>query len=206
MRVIPPTLLVCGGAEERAVRRTAAGARVIALRAGAAAASALPSDLARPIVLLGLCGALRELPLGTIVVYGAACDADGSVTAESAALADAHRVRGYTAPRIVTRGVERAELARRYDADVVDMEGTHVARALAARGLRCAMVRVVSDGPQADLPPIEDAIDGSGTLQPLVLAAGFARDPAAAARFIGGVRRALRVLGEVARELSAVRA
>jgi hypothetical protein len=63
------------------------------------------------------------------------------------------------------------------------------------------MVRVVSDGLEGDLPPIGGAFDAEGRLRPQVLAAGFARDPVAAARFIAGVRRALRELSAVARAL-----
>ena len=201
-----PTLLVCTAAEERAARRGAPAARIVALRAGAAAARALPDELDGPLVVLGLCGALRDLAVGTTVAYGATCDPDGVLETVAASLDGAVPVRGYTSPGIVTRVAERTALAERYDADVVDMEGTHIARALRARGLRCAMVRVVSDGLDLDLPPIENAIDAEGNLQPLVLAAAFAQKPAAAARFIADVRRALRVLSAVAGELSAIRA
>jgi uridine phosphorylase len=177
----------------------------VTLRAGAAAARSLPAELHGPLIFIGLCGALRRFAVGTTVVYNSACDFDGAVDARPTSIAGAISVRGFTSPRIVTTTVERAELAARYDADVVDMEGTHVARALASRGFGCAMVRVVSDGSDAELPPIANAIDAEGTLQPLVLAAAFAREPVAAVRFIGDVRQALRVLSDVAAQLTSAK-
>ena len=196
------TFLVPAGSEERAVRRAVPRARIAVIRAGAAAARSLPDDLAGDVVLLGLCGALRPLAVGTAVVYAAAVDEAGAIALPAGATG-LRTVRGYTAPLVVTRVSERAALADHYDADVVDMEGTHVARALAARGLSCTMVRVVSDGCEADLPPMEHAFNAEGQLQPLVVAAAFAREPAAAARFIADVRRSLRRLSEVARALTA---
>lgn len=188
-------------------------ARVVTIAAGAASARSLPEDLPGSVVLLGLCGALRPLDVGAWVVCSAACDAAGDVALETDAVArlrtvrpDLHVERGFTAPAVVTRVREKAALAQRYDAGVVDMEGTHVARALAARGIGMTMARVVSDGLAADLPPIEDAFDAEGALRPLALAAAFAREPVAAARFVADVRRALRELGPLARALTEARA
>jgi len=84
------------------------------------------------------------------------------------------------------------------------MEGTPLAAALAARGLRFAIVRVVSDDALHDLPPIGAAIDDDGRLRPERLAFAFARAPLAAARFIRESLRALRTLERTAREIIAL--
>ena len=118
------------------------------------------------------------------------------------ALPSAVLVHACTVDHVVTRATERTALAAAYGADVVDMEGTHVARALAQRGRPNVVVRVASDDPSFDLPPIEDAFDAGGAIRPLQLARAFATHPVAAARFIRDVRSSLRVLGEVAATIS----
>ncbi len=84
------------------------------------------------------------------------------------------------------------------------MEGTHLAAELAARGVRFAMVRVVSDDASRDLPPIEDAIDAQGRVRPLALALAFVRAPRAAFAFVRDVRRALNVLTATARAVKSL--
>ena len=188
------------------MRRAAPGARIVAIRAGAAAARSLPAGLDGPAILLGLCGALGPLRVGTVVVCSAAGDDDGTVELDDVPALDARRVRAFTADHVVTRASAKLALAQRTRADVVEMEGTHVARALAARGVRCAMVRVVSDGNENDLPPLERAFDADGNLRPATLALALASDPRAAARFVTDVRRALRALGDAVRTLTAASA
>ena len=191
------------------MRRAARGAPVIPIRAGAAAAACPTISRAGPIVVLGLCGALRGLRAGAVVLYRDAVDERGRfafdgelVRAMHATLPFATLVNACTADHVVTRATERAALAAAYSADVVDMETTHVARALALRGRARAAVRVVSDDASYDLPPIADAIDAAGSIRPLHLTRAFARHPRAAARFVRDVRRALAVLAETARTLS----
>jgi hypothetical protein len=199
-----PTLLVPQGAEERAVARAVPGARVVPIRAGAAAARWLPPLLDGPLVLLGLCGALAPYPVGTIVVCEVVGDEIGSVSLEDVPAVAAPRVRAFTAADVVTRADAKRALALRWGADVVEMEGIHVARALSLRNLRCAMVRVVSDAADADLPPLEQSFDREGNLRPASVALALARDPRAAARFVADVRVALRALADVAHTVSGV--
>ena len=224
-----PALLVPQGAEERAIRRAAPNATVIATRAGVHAAT-LPEELPTGlIIVMGLCGALptataptptavsplchpehvegqpQDLRTGNIAIFRDVVDEVGLyafdnelVQAMQATLPSAKLVHGCTIDHVVTRATERAALAAAYGAQAVDMEGTHVARALAARGCPSLIVRVVSDDPSFDLPPIEGAFTADGTIRPLHLARAFASRPVAAARFIRDVRRSLTVLGEVA--------
>ena len=166
----------------------------------------LPQELpAGVIVVMGLCGALRGLHTGDCAIFRDVADEAGRFTfdeelvqAMHAALPSATIVHGCTVERVVTRAAERAALAAAYGAEAVDMEGTHVARALAARGRASLIVRVASDDPRFDLPPIEDAFDAHGAIRPLHLVRAFASRPVAAARFIRDVRRSLTTLGNVA--------
>jgi hypothetical protein len=200
-----PTLLVPRGAEERAVRRAAPHARIVGIRAGAAAARFLPEHLDGPLVLLGLCGALGPLPVGTVVTCELVADDAGLIVlGKVPAVLDARRGRAVTTAHVVTRASEKRALAHTSGADVVEMEGTHLARALALRGFGLAMVRVVSDGNATDLPPLEHAFDADGNVRAGAVALALASDPLAAARFVAEVRAALRVLGGVARTLAGI--
>lgn len=206
-----PTFVVPAGAEERAIRRAVPSARLIVTRAGAAAAASLPADLdpAGRYVIAGTCGGLRGLPAASVVVYAAAVDESGEVKADAALAAETAAraggvglVRAYTASRVITKAADKRALGARFDADVVDMEGTHLLRALALRGIAAATLRCVSDDAGYDLPPIDDAIGPDGVLAPLVVAGAFAREPVAAARLIVDIKRALRALGEAAARLA----
>jgi uridine phosphorylase len=200
------TFIVPRGAEAAAVRHAAA--RIIIVPAGAASARALPPIASDELVVVtGLCGALDDVRVGTVVVYDEVSDATGKRYACDASIAaklsGAQCVAAYTADHVVTEIAERRDLAARSGARVVDCEGTHLAAELAARGVRVTMVRVVSDDARRDLPDIADAIDEEGRVRPLRLAIAFARKPRAALAFIGDVRRALRELTRVARVLTA---
>jgi phosphorylase superfamily protein len=206
------TILVPRGPEASAVRRAGTPARIVELPAGAASADALP-DFApqETVVVLGLCGALWRMKAGDVCVYGRVVDAANAfdleaelVDALSRSLPRAMVVNACTTKRVVTSVTARTALAQRFNADVVDMEGTLLAAALAARGVPFGMVRVVSDDPSRDLPPIEDAIDDAGRIRPLALAIAFARAPRAAFGFTRDVRASLAVLTEVAGALSRV--
>ena len=201
------TILVPRGAEAAAVLRAAPDARIVELPAGAAAANALPRfEPGETAVVLGLCGALRRLEADDVAIYARVTDgARTSVLDRSfvdvlaAALPGALIVNACTAERVVTAAAARTTMARRFDADVVDMEGTHLAAALSTLGVRFAMVRVASDDASRDLPPIGGAIDADGRLRPAAIALAFARAPRAAFAFVRNVRGALATLTETAR-------
>jgi nucleoside phosphorylase len=202
------------GAEASAVRRGSGAVPLVEIRAGAAAARALPAfERGATVIVLGLCGALRERRAGEVVVYRELAEADALmqldkplVDAALAALPAAHAVRGCTTDHVVTRAVERAPIAQRFAADVVDMESDALAAALGAQQVRFAIVRVVSDDPTRDLPALEHAIGPDGTLRPLRIAAAFLRDPRGAAAFARDAQRALRTLATVAHALSSLTA
>ena len=206
------TILVPRGAEAAAVRRAEPSARVVELPAGAAAASALPPfEDGDTVVVLGLCGALRRLEAGDVAIYARVTDAGRTsvldralVDALTAALPGALIVNACTAGGVVTTARARTTIARQFDAEVVDMEGTHLAAALGARGVRFAMVRVVSDDASRDLPPIGGAIDAEGRMRPLAVALAFARAPHAAFAFVRNVQRALATLTDTTRAVGEI--
>jgi hypothetical protein len=203
------TIVVPRGAEGAAVRRARPTARVIEVPAGARAAIALPTfDDDDTVVVLGLCGALHGGSVGDVVVYRRVVD-DAVPFALEAGLRDALAsslgakiVDACTTDHVVTTRGERAALASRYDAAVVDMEGTHLAAALAARGVRFAMVRIVSDDDSRDLPALERTIRSDGSVDVVRIATAFVRSPRAAYAFIRDVRHALGRLTEITHTLA----
>jgi hypothetical protein len=201
--VIRPTLLVPRGAEAAAVRRAHPNAPVVEFAPGARSAElpALPND-AYPVVL-GLCGALGTLRVGDAVLYRNVRDESGTFACDRTLAETLHLplVDACTTDHVVTTRRERAALAERYRADVVDMEGTHLAAALAGRHLPYAMLRVVSDDPTRDLPALERAIV-EGRVDGLRIALAFVRAPGAAYAFIRDVRHALTELSRLAAHVS----
>jgi nucleoside phosphorylase len=203
-------LVVPQGAEARAVLRAVSDAIVVP--PGAAAANALPEFApGERVVVVGLCGALWRLRAGDVAIYARVVDGAHAFAIDpdrvdevAAALPGAHVVNACTTRRVVTAVDARHVLAQRFNADVVDMEGTHLAAALAERGVPFAMVRVVSDDATRNLPAIEDAVDPEGKLRPLKIAEAFVRAPRAATAFVRDVRRSLATLTETARALSGI--
>jgi phosphorylase superfamily protein len=203
-------IVVPQGAEANAVRSVVPQAAVVA--PGAASGASLPAfAVGETAVVLGLCGALSQLSVGDVTIYARVRDnarrfeLDGRlVEALQRALPSARVVTACTMRTVITRVEARQALAQRFDAEAVDMEGTHLAAEFAARGVRCAMVRVVSDDASRNLPPIENAIGPDGRLRPLYLALAFARAPRAAVRFVRDVRTALATLADSARTIAAI--
>jgi adenosylhomocysteine nucleosidase len=58
-----------------------------------------------------------------------------------------------TVDRIIPTAAEKAELRRRYEADLLDMETSAVAALCSERGVRFLSIRVISDEAGVDLPP-----------------------------------------------------
>jgi hypothetical protein len=198
------TLLVPRGAEAAAVRRAHPTAPIVEFAPGARSADLpLLASGAYPVVL-GLCGALGGLRVGDAVLYRSVRDESGTFACDEtlAATLGLPLVDACSTDHVVTTRRERAALAQRYHAEVVDMEGTSLAATLAARQQPCAMLRVVSDDASRDLPALERAIV-DGRVDGLRIALAFVRAPRAAAAFVRDVQRALAVLERLARTLSA---
>jgi adenosylhomocysteine nucleosidase len=119
----------------------------------------------RPRWLLsaGFAGALDpELGRNAVVMPNEVIDLDGhhfaidvSVPPPGAASDRGPRIatgRLLTVDRIIPSAAEKAELRRRYAADLVDMETSAVAAVCSARGVRFLAIRVISDEAGIDLP------------------------------------------------------
>ncbi|XHX77129.1 MAG: phosphorylase [Stenomitos frigidus ULC029] len=157
------------------------------------------------LLVMGLCGGLAaHQAIADVVLYRECVDrtSSSSVLPCDAALTDwlytklaaPVLVRALTSDRLVSSAQEKHQLAQDYAADVVDMEGFAALDSLRQLGATVAMLRVISDTAQHDLPDLTNAIDQHGALQPLPLAWGMVKQPIAALRLIRGSLQGLRTL------------
>lgn len=101
---------------------------------------------------------------------------------------------GFTSNRIISSVSEKLHLGQAYGVDVVDMEGFAALEVLSQSGIAVAMLRVISDDVNHNIPNLSGVINSDGSLQPLLLAVGLLRQPVTASRFILSAIRGLRVL------------
>jgi nucleoside phosphorylase len=106
-------------------------------------------------------------------------------------------VKSLTSDRVIWSAAEKRYLSEQYGADVVDMEGFAVLEFLSQAGVAIAMLRVISDDCQHDIPDLNSSVSPDGALQPLSLATQMLRQPIAATRLIRGSLKGLKVLQEI---------
>jgi len=67
--------------------------------------------------------------------------------------------------REIARAEKKRELASRFAADAVDMEGAAVAEVAEAHGLPFLAVKAISDEIDFELPPLQEFVDADGRFQ-----------------------------------------
>jgi nucleoside phosphorylase len=224
-----PTLLVPRGAEYQAVCRGLRGAaaphqKPISLPVGPepvaaflqkwCQADALTSLSGGAVLVMGLCGSLRaDLGVGTPVIYRACLDGrltmnvprlscDASLTTSLGEELAVTEVVALTCDRIIHLATDKQALATIYSADVVDMEGFTALETLQKHNISVAMLRVVSDDLDHDLPNLADTVSPEGKLQPLPMLVSMVRQPVGAVRLIRGSLKGLQVLEKLTRTLA----
>jgi hypothetical protein len=205
-------IVVPRGAEARAVEAGWPAPRpaLLTVPAGAAAGARFSSgDVPATALVLGVCGALDPaLRVGDAVVYsrildgGDVIELDAGLAAACAATCECALVGAANVPDVVGAVAAKAALRSATGAAAIDMEAASLARALHRRGVRVAMVRVVSDDAAAELPDLRDVYAAGGTLRPLALALTLVRTPGRSVRFIVHVLKALRALRATAARLA----
>ena len=140
-------VLLCGG---------------IGHEAGKHAAEAI-IEYAKPSLLIatGLAGGLKpEWTLGRTMVAAAVVDETTGRRFETA-----FGKGTVVSSREIARADKKRELASRFAADLVDMEGTAVAEIAEAHGLPFLAVKAVSDEMDFELPPLQEFVDAEGRFQ-----------------------------------------
>jgi hypothetical protein len=161
------------------------------------------------VLIMGICGSLSDrYTVGNIVLYqdcvyqGKLLECDRSFTTQlhSSLSEKVSLVKSMTSDRVIWSASEKRHLGETLAADVVDMEG-FTALEFNAAEVSVAMLRVVSDNCQHDIPDLTPAINSDGFLKPFPLAVGMLRQPLAATRLIRGSLTALKVLEQVTNQL-----
>jgi len=140
-------VLLCGG---------------IGYEAGKRAAKAV-IEYARPWLLIaaGLAGGLKpDWTLGRTMVAAEVVDA-----ATGRRFKTAYGEGTVISSREIARAARKRELASRFVADLVDMEGAAVAEVAEAHGLPFLAVKAVSDEMDFELPPLQEFVDAEGRFQ-----------------------------------------
>jgi len=173
--------------------------------ADAAAQAALTaSEPPARVLVAGLCGALSAtLDVGDVLFYSTLRDTDGTSVATDAALtarlldtvpSAQSGIRALSTALIVVDAAEKAQLAQRYDVDAVDMESLALVQRLGQAGSSVAVLRVVSDSVDDDLPDLNAAVSADGALSSGALLAASLKRPFAALRMARNGARALAAL------------
>lgn len=104
---------------------------------------------------------------------------------------------GITVNRVVINAQDKLWLGRQHQAVVVDMESFDVLQVAAKCGVPAAVVRVISDEAEHDLPDFNSAAELDGTVNPRRMAAAMLQRPVASARFLRNLKPALAALRNV---------
>lgn len=208
------TILVPQGAEHQAVcqglKQSVHLPRVIPIPVGTQAVTQYLEHRSlqdsSSVLVMGLCGSLAsQHRVGTIVLYQSCVDHSGQTRSCDSTLTQrlnqqlqVSPIRGFTSDRVVCSAMEKRDLGKTHNAEVVDMEGFAV---LASLNLPVAIVRVVSDDAEHDLPDLTNAINSDGTLQPMKMAIAMSKRPIASVRLIRGSLTGLRVLRQISAKL-----
>lgn len=186
-------------------------AKILSDSAQRPAAGDKKSDKPDALIVIGLCGGLTDsLPEMSIVTYsscvsetsdGIPCSCPPHISAQVTALLNTQNtpcrsVVGITSPRIAVSRDDKLQLART-GAEVVDMESYEILSAADKAGTPAAVVRVVSDSLDRNLPNLNLAINPDGSVNngrairvmlgsPLLTARAYAATKRAA-RYLAGV-------------------
>jgi adenosylhomocysteine nucleosidase len=150
--------LVCFALEDeaRAFRMLVTGREDVSLlitgigqkNAGKTAGDFLQMNSPSQVFTCGFAGGLDpNLQIGDIVFLTADLLLDKSLVQAGAKPANF-----YCAPHVATTAAEKAELRRTTGMSAVEMESAAIIKVCSERGIPCAIVRVISDAAQDDLP------------------------------------------------------
>jgi adenosylhomocysteine nucleosidase len=199
-------------------RGIAGGRPITILKSGMGAVGFLPrfeihlqANIYDGLVIAGFAGALDpDLKVGEAIIYDRCLAAGAQDLAQtrfettptdlpfSATVFErlaggglsCRRGSGLSLDRILTRAEEKLLLGRRYDAQAVDMESFEIASHCHMRGVRAAVVRVISDDANSDLPDFPRAFNRNGGVIPAQMARVMLARPVRSAYFLHNLRTA----------------
>ena len=161
------------------------------------------------VLILGLCGSLNSRhDLGDCLLYqgcynsqGDYLDLDWELTTALKRKLMLNLIKGLTSDRPICLTQEKLKLGQKHGAEAVDMEGYAYIKELQRQGISVAMLRIVSDDVNGDIPDLSQAIDENGSLNSGQIAIAFLRQPIASFRLIRGSLSGLKQLQRMTEEL-----
>lgn len=167
------------------------------------------------VLVMGLCGSLNPLyGIGDIVLYQNCiyqgmelepqilpCDRSLTDILYARLQEKVALVTALTSDDFIYSAAQKRSLKQISSADVVDMEGASVLKALIPAGATVSMLRVVSDDCEHNFPNLAAAVSLEGSLQTMPLAIAMIRQPIAATRLIRGSLQGLKILQKVSTTL-----
>ncbi|HIK36397.1 MAG TPA: hypothetical protein IGQ44_00170 [Geminocystis sp. M7585_C2015_104] len=209
-------ILVCNGAEYKTVKRglrdTSLSDRIIPIPIGIQAVYRFLEtsniDKNTPVILLGLAGSLsKEYSVGDVVVYDSCCylekgklltkPCNGMLKNYLVKRLNASTVGGITSDILLWESSQKKRLFQQSQAMVVDMESFAILSYFAT----AAVVRVVSDGVDDNLPQLNQAITPTGELDGVRMFFAFLRQPVRGIKLVKNSLISLRKLEAVVRKL-----
>lgn len=166
------------------------------------------------VLVMGLCGSLSpNCQVGDLVAYQncmyesdqglaiALCDLTFTELLFNKLNIDITLVNSLTCDRLIYSASEKHHLGDIYGAQVVDMEGFAALNILTKANIAVAMLRVISDDSQHDIPNLAPAFSSDGSLKPWPLTIAMLQNPIGATRLIHGSLCGLRVLKKISTNL-----
>lgn len=164
------------------------------------------------IIVMGLAGSLSpQLKLGQVVLYRSCLDleSDQLLFCDSSATGYlveklGHKVQlveGLSSDRVITEAEEKQNLGKRYQVQVVDMEGAAILKFFAAQQIPVVILRVISDEINQSLPDLSQVYNSAGELQTWPLTKALISQPITGFNLIRSSLYALKILEKLATEL-----
>lgn len=104
---------------------------------------------------------------------------------------------GITVSRVVINAQDKLWFGQQHQALAVDMESFDVLQVAAECGVPAAVIRVISDEAEHDLPDFNFAAETDGTVNPRRMATAMLQRPVASARFLRNLKQVLAALRKV---------
>jgi nucleoside phosphorylase len=174
-----------------------------------------PDFSASGVILIGLGGSLSaELGLGQAVVLESCLNyqnyqADQEQQSDRA-LSDwvqqklgtnIRRVQALSSDRVIIDASEKQELGKRFNRQVVEMEGWAVLSFFKELGIPVTIIRVISDDVDQSLPDLSKIYNTQGQLNAIALTFALGKKPIAGYRLIVGSLKSLKILNQITRKL-----
>jgi nucleoside phosphorylase len=165
------------------------------------------------IIVMGLAGSLSpQLKRGQIVLYRSCLDLESGqlLFCDSSAtgyLAEklGHKVQlveALSSDRVITEAEEKQNLGKRYQVQVVDMEGAAILKFFAAQQVPVVILRVISDEINQSLPDLSQIYNSAGELQTWPLTKALISQPIAGFNLIRSSLYALKILEQLATDIT----